>query len=597
MRTIATAGHVDHGKSTLVRALTGTDPDRLAEEQARGLTIDLGYAFATLPSGRQLGFVDVPGHARFLPNMLAGAGAVDLALFVVAADEGWCAQSHEHLRILDLLGAAGGVIALTKVDRIDTDRRAEVEAVVRARVQGTVLDGAPIVTCDSVSGDGITDLQAALDDLLDAIGPPVDRGRPRLWVDRAFSVKGAGTVVTGTLEGGPLTAGASVLLVGTNARPARIRGLESGGAAVDDVEPGARVAVNLVGVERADVTRGDVLVVPEQWRPTAVVDGRARLDGSLPSARAVLHVHVGSAKLQARVRVVDGFARVRLERALPLVPGDRLILRDPGPSEIVGVVEVLDVAPPARLDPDRLARPVIEQRFLIAPWQRRDDLAPVTGLEPRALEAELARLVDEGTVVAVGEWFVRSHEHDRAVAALVAAAQERPGPVAELGAAIGVSRDQAKALASCTADVVLEQNTVRHRDARTTATTPPGRAVLDALLADPFAPPDPRPIADDPRVLTALVREGAVTKCGDIWFATDALLDAADRVAAALVAQPELKMSDLRDLLGSTRKYTIEIAAWLDAIGVTRRQGDVRVRGAAPPPGARPGTRPGARLS
>jgi selenocysteine-specific elongation factor len=291
------------------------------------------------------------------------------------------------------------------------------------------------------------------------------------------------------------------------------------------------------------------------------------------------------------VRVVDGFARVRLERALPLVPGDRLILRAPGPSEIVGAVEVLDVAPPARLDVERLARPVIEQRFLIAPWQRRDDLAPVTGLDPRALEAELARLVDEGTVVAVGEWFVRSDEHDRAVAALVAAARERPGPVAELGAAIDVSRDQAKALASCTGDVVLEQNTVRHRDAGTTATTPSGRAVLEALLADPFAPPDPRPIADDPRVLTALVREGTVTKCGDIWFATDALLDAADRVVTALVAQPELKMSDLRDLLGSTRKYTIEIAGWLDATGITRRQGDVRVRGAAAPPGRGPGAR------
>jgi hypothetical protein len=257
----------------------------------------------------------------------------------------------------------------------------------------------------------------------------------------------------------------------------------------------------------------------------------------------------------------------------------------------VGVVEVLDVAPPARLGVGRLARPVVEQRFLIAPWQRRDELAPVTGLDALALEAELTRLVDEGTVVGVGEWFVRTDEHDRAAAALVAVARERPGTVAELGAAIGLSRDQAKALASCTGDVVLEQNTVRHRDAGTTASTPNGRAVLEALLADPFAPPDPRPIADDPQVLTSLVREGAVTKCGDIWFATDALHDAADRVVAALGSTPELKMSDLRDLLGSTRKYTIEIAGWLDATGITRRQGDVRVRGAAAPPRGSPGAR------
>ncbi len=242
MRTIATAGHVDHGKSTLVRALTGTDPDRLAEEQARGLTIDLGFAFAALPSGRRIGFVDVPGHARFLPNMLAGAGAVDLVLFVIAADEGWCAQSREHLQILDLLGAAGGVIALTKIDRVDDDRVEQVVAEIRVHTQGTVLDGATIVPCDAARGDGIPEVRAALDALLDTVGAPVDRGRPRLWVDRAFSVKGAGTVVTGTLEGGRLSDGRSVVLVARETRSARIRGLESGGRTVDVAEPGARAS-------------------------------------------------------------------------------------------------------------------------------------------------------------------------------------------------------------------------------------------------------------------------------------------------------------------------------------------------------------------
>jgi selenocysteine-specific elongation factor len=586
MRTIATAGHVDHGKSTLVEALTGTDPDRLAEEQARGLTIDLGYAFATLPSGRAIGFVDVPGHARFLPNMLAGAGAVDVALFVVAADEGWCAQSQEHLQILDLLGAAGGVIALTKADRVDDARLAQVEQLVRARVDGTVLDGVAIVACDAVHGRGIAELRAALDDLLDAMGPPLDRGRPRLWVDRAFSVKGAGTVVTGTLEGGRLTTGASVLVVGAGERPARIRGLESGGAAVDDVEPGARVAVNLAGVERADVARGDVLVLPGQWRPTAVVDGRARVDAALPTSRTALHVHVGSAKVQGHLRIVDGFARVRLDRALPLVPGDRLIVRDPGPSAIVGAVEVLDVDPPARVDGTRLAAPVIERRFLTEPWQRRADLVPVTGLDNQTLDDELARLSDERVVVAVAPWFVRRDEHERAVASLVASMAERPLTVTEVGAAIGLPREQVKALADGVDEVTLDQNVLRLHDALATAESPTGRAVLDALRADPFAPPDPRDLVDSPGVLTALVREGAVTKCGAIWFATDALTDAAERVVAALETTPELTVSDLRDLLGSSRKYTIEIAGWLDANGITRRHGDVRVRGAAAVRGA-----------
>jgi selenocysteine-specific elongation factor len=579
MRTIATAGHVDHGKSTLVRALTGTDPDRLAEEQARGLTIDLGFAFAELPSGRRVGFVDVPGHARFLPNMLAGAGAVDLALFVIAADEGWSAQSREHLQILDLLGAKGGVIALTKIDRVDDQQVGAVADAVRARTHGTVLEGATIVPCDAVHGDGIDDLRVALDALLDTVGPPVDRGRPRLWVDRAFSVKGAGTVVTGTLEGGRLSNGQSVLLVAEATRPARIRGLESGGSPVDVAEPGARVAVNLAGVERSEAARGDVLVLDDQWRPTTVLDGRARIVGTLPSSRASLHVHVGSAKVHGHVRVVDGFARVRLDRPVPLVPGDRLILRDPGPSEVVGAIEVLDVAPGARLDPDRLGAPVVEQRFLAVPWQRRAELGPTTGFDEATLAAELQRLTAIGVVVDVDPWFVRADEHERAAAALVDAVVEHPQSLADVAVTVGISRDQAKALAPRVRAVTLEQNIVRHRDAVDTAATPAGRAVLELLRATPFAPPDPRAAVDDPRVLTALVREGAVTKCDDIWFASDALARAEAMVVEALATSPQLTVSDLRDLFGSSRKYTIAIAGWLDSTGVTRRQGDVRVRG------------------
>lgn len=580
MRTIATAGHVDHGKSTLVRALTGTDPDRLAEERARGLTIDLGFAFADLPSGRRVGFVDVPGHARFLPNMLAGAGAVDLALFVIAADEGWCAQSHEHLQILDLLGATGGVIALTKVDRVNHDRVTTVTDEIRARTRGTVLDGATVVSCDAVGGHGIDALRVALDALLDTVGPPLDRARPRLWVDRAFSVKGAGTVVTGTLEGGGLCNGQSVLVVADDVRSARVRGLESGGRSVDSVGPGARVAVNLAGVDRAHVVRGNVVVRDDQWRPTAVLDGRVRLVGPVPASRAALHVHVGSAKLHGRVRIVGRFARVHLERAVPLVPGDRLIVRDPGPSTIVGSIEVLDVQPGGRLDPERLELPVVEQRFLTEPWQARDELTVVTGLDDRTLDDELEDLHARAVVVGVDRWFVHTDEHARAEAALITAVTDGAQPVADLANALRLTREQTKALARRVDDVVVEGNTVRHRDSRDAATTPAGRAVLNLLRADPFAPPDPRPIIDDPRVLTALVREGAVTKCDGIWFASDVLERAAEMVFTAFASTPQLAVSDLRDLFGSSRKYTIAIAGWLDATGVTRRQGDLRVRGA-----------------
>jgi selenocysteine-specific elongation factor len=245
---------------------------------------------------------------------------------------------------------------------------------------------------------------------------------------------------------------------------------------------------------------------------------------------------------------------------------------------------VLDVDPRGRLDVEPLALPAVEQRFLVAPWQRPAELGPVTGLGHDALDAELSALADAGAVVAVDQWFVRADERDRAAEALVAAVTERALPVAELGAAIHLTREQTKALARTIDAVVLDQNTVRHREALATSATPAGRAVLGALLADPFAPPDPRGLAEAPGVLMALVREGAVTKCGDIWFAADALTDAAERVVTALDSTPELKMSDLRDLLESTRKYTIEIAAWLDATGITRRRGDVRVRGPAAAP-------------
>jgi selenocysteine-specific elongation factor len=584
MRTIGTAGHVDHGKSTLVRALTGTDPDRLAEEQARGLTIDLGFAFTQLPSGRRIGFVDVPGHARFLPNMLAGAGAVDLALFVIAADEGWCAQSREHLQILDLLGVAGGVIAVTKIDRVDAARLDEVADVARAQTHGTVLEDAAVVACDSVHGQGLDDVRGALDALLDRVGPPVDHGRPRLWVDRAFSVKGAGTVVTGTLEGGRLATGQSVIVVGDGVHAARVRGLESGGVPMDAVDPGARVAVNLAGVERDAVVRGHVVVVDGQWHLTDVVDGRVPLDASPPSSRTVLHAHVGSAKLQARLRTLDGFARVRLEHRVPLAPGDRIILRDPGPSEIVGSVEVLSVAPPARLDPEQLRAPVVVRCFLVAPWRRRRELGPLTGLDDTQLDAELDALVRGGRLVEVDAWLVRADEHERATTALVDAVTDAPQTLDHVASELRLTREQVRSLAAAVRTVTIDHDVVRGRDAAAAADTPAGRAVLDRLRAAPFAPPDPRAEIDDPRLLTALVRDGAVTKSEGIWFATDALERAAQLVTSALATTPQLAVSDLRDLFGSSRKYTLAITAWLDANGITRRQGDYRVRGPASVP-------------
>src|SRR6478672_5158649 len=261
MHVVATAGHVDHGKSTLVLALTTMDPDRFEEEKRRGLTIDLGFAWTTLPSGEGISFVDVPGHVRFLKNMLAGVGAVDACLFVVAASEGWKPQSEEHLRILEVLGVGHGIVALTKVDLLDITAVEAAELDVSSHVKGTFLAGAPVLRVaapESGPAMGLDGLRDALDALLAATPPPVDRGRPRLWVDRVFTARGAGTVVTGTLAGGPLATGDAVV-VGPAEQPARIRAIQSLGRPAPTIGPSHRVALNLSGIDRTDVGRGDAV--------------------------------------------------------------------------------------------------------------------------------------------------------------------------------------------------------------------------------------------------------------------------------------------------------------------------------------------------
>jgi selenocysteine-specific elongation factor len=355
---IGTAGHVDHGKSALVLGLTGTDPDRLAEEKARGMTIDLGFAWTTLPSGREVGFVDVPGHERFVHNMLAGVGGVDCALLVVDAGEGWQPQSAEHLAILDLVGIVTGVIALTKVDLVAPDRVAEVAAEVRQRLEGTTLAGAVVVETAAPAGIGLDRLRAELDRALDRLAEPPDRGRPRLPVDRVFSIRGSGTVVTGTLSGGTLDADAEAVLLPAGRR-VRLRGLQAHGRPVRHAKPARRVAVNLAGVATAEVNRGDVLALPGQWRPTRTADCRLRCLPGAPAplrARGAYLLYAGAAEAAVRLQPLDAIevppgehalVRLHLETPLVLDPFEPVVLRDSGRDETVGGGPVLDPFPPS----------------------------------------------------------------------------------------------------------------------------------------------------------------------------------------------------------------------------------------------------------
>jgi selenocysteine-specific elongation factor len=337
MAVIATAGHVDHGKSSLVQALTGTDPDRLREEKERGLTIDLGFAKLRLPSGGDVSIVDVPGHERFIKNMLAGVGGIDLALLVVATDEGVMPQTREHLAIIDLLGIEGGVVALTKADLVDDLTAPEVE--VRKVLAGTTLANAPIIPCSAVTGIGLDRLVAAIETQL-AAAPQPDLGRPRLSIDRAFTMPGFGTVVTGTLIDGSLRVGQEVEVLPAGLR-ARIRGLQNHGRPVDIAQPGRRTAVNVANVAVSDLRRGMVLASPDTISPTAAIDVRLRAVPYLE--RPVRHnmtatFHTGAAECEARLSLLDtdsltaresAWAQLRLAEPVVVLPGDRFILRDP----------------------------------------------------------------------------------------------------------------------------------------------------------------------------------------------------------------------------------------------------------------------------
>ena len=365
MFVIGTAGHVDQGKSALIEALTGVHPDRLKEEQERGLTIELGFGWLTLPSGREVSIVDVPGHVRFVRHMLAGGWAIDLALLVIAADEGIMPQTREHLEILDLLDVRHGVVALTKIDLVERDWTDLVEEEVRELLEPTALAGAPVVRVSSVTREGLDDLLAALDTALDGVPEPEDIGRPRLGIDRVFTMPGFGTVVTGTLLDGRLAIG-DTLEAAPGGPTARVRGLQTHRRSVDEAQPGTRVAVNLAGIATEALARGQVLAPPGRMPAARTLDARLRV----LDHRAVRHnlrvaVHLGTAEVQARVRVIgadevaagdEGWCQLVLGEPLAAVPGDLFVLRVSDETVAGGRVVEVNAPRHRRTDPHTLQR-------------------------------------------------------------------------------------------------------------------------------------------------------------------------------------------------------------------------------------------------
>jgi selenocysteine-specific elongation factor len=604
---VGTAGHIDHGKSTLITALTGIDPDRLAEEKRRGMTIDLGFAHMALPSGREIGIVDVPGHARFMRNMLAGAHGLDAVLLVVAADEGVMPQTREHLEIVDLLEVRRGIVVLSKSDLVDAAWLELVTAEVREAITGTALAAADVIPVSALSGQGLTDLVDALDRLLDGAEPRLDLGRPRLPVDRVFSMSGFGTVVTGTLADGTLTVGDELDVV-PGGRLVRIRGLQRHNRNVQTASPGTRVAVNLTGVDKTEVARGDVLAPPQTLQSTRRIDAHVRVLASAP--RALRHgaevlLHTGTTEVGSRVIVLagdtiepgqDGWVQLYLERAIAAGANDRFVLRIPSPAITIAGGRFIDVAPRKHPRHDNAVSESLDRRA--AGDVLQEELRKYSrGVSVAALlKATMAREADVDRLDArrIGEWVFATEAWntlaDRAiteVSAYHAAYPLRPG----------IAREELRnrlrlhpssfpaALAALVAESRLEERqgaiaTPNHH----VAIADDGAAgrLLELLGHKPFAPPSLQEAMQQagvgPEVMRALAQGGAIVRVSDdIAYTKDAYANAVEMVKELIATTGSVTVAQLRDRMGASRRPVLALLEHLDAAKVTRRVGDQRV--------------------
>lgn len=637
MHVIGTAGHVDHGKSTLVLALTGIDPDRLKEEKEREMTIDLGFAWLTLPDGETIGIVDVPGHIDFIKNMLAGVGGIDAALMVIAADEGVMPQTREHLAILDLLAIPSGVIALTKIDLIDDpDWLALVEEDVRQTVQGTCLADAPIIPVSARTGEGLEELKRALIEVLASVPPRRDLGRPRLPIDRVFSLSGFGTIVTGTLIDGILEVGQEVVILpGPGGEPlkARIRGLQSYRRQTERALPGSRVAINLTGVRVSDLRRGMVVTSPGVLGASTLIDVRLRV---LPDAPfPVRHnqniaFFSGSAEILGRTRLLDaevlqpgeeGWVQLHLQRPAAVLPGDRFILRLPSPSYTLGGGVIVDVNPRRW----RRFRPQVIQRLemlahgspaqqtlhaleAIEPARASEVVARsslpgdvvISALEELAAEGKVETLTgdpvqldrDDQLLISAEGWRRLRDRIARVLEAYHAQYPLRPGiPRQELKGRVEergrplTHRAYNEILARAAKEGILEEDNALIRKAGFQVTfTPEQERAIQELLAEfdrqPYSPPSvseaiARVGAD---VFQALVDQGRLVRVSeDVAFTASAYERMVAGVREFIEREGSITVAQVRDLFRTSRKYALALMEHLDAERITRRVGDVRI--------------------
>ncbi|MFO8143349.1 MAG: selenocysteine-specific translation elongation factor [Dehalococcoidales bacterium] len=614
MFVLGTAGHIDHGKSVLIRALTGIEPDRLREEKERGMTIDLGFAWMKLPGGGEVGIVDVPGHERLIRNMLAGVGGIDLALLVVDAREGVMPQTREHLAILDIMGIAKGVVVLTKKDLVDDVRLDILSEEVKAIIAPTSLAGSPVVAVSALGGEGLPELVSTIEMLLGTVPPRSDSGFPRLPVDRAFILPGSGTVVTGTLLDGSLATGREVEIVPSGLR-SRIRGMQTHRSSIGTATPGTRVGVNLAGISPEDVYRGNVLTVPGWLSATTMISVRlSLLEQALRplSHNTTVNFYTGSARATAKVRILekddikpgeDVWAQLLLSKPLAVVKGDRFIIRSP--QATLGGGEIMEVHTRRyrRRQPDIIRN--LEQKgygtaeeLVLAALEKhgsmdltalsRESSINVTGLVPI-----VENLIEKGKLSGIGagkKKMLFSLAGWARIEGWVTALLEeyhrklpvRPGmPRAELGSRLRMGAHNSLVVGKLidSGAIVEEGGFIRlpgHRVRLTGEQQIKVDRFIGALEENPFAPPgDAIPEMD---LLNLLVARKQVMRVSEgVVFSLQAYNEMVARITSYLQSKGSITVAEVRDLFQTSRKYAIALLEYMDGARITRRIGDRRV--------------------
>ncbi|MDP7587453.1 MAG: selenocysteine-specific translation elongation factor [Dehalococcoidia bacterium] len=619
MYVIGTAGHVDHGKSTLVKALTNIDPDRFPEEKAREMTIDLGFAWMTLPSGREVSIVDVPGHERFIKNMLAGVGAIDLALLIVAADESVMPQTREHLAILDILQITRGLVVVTKTDLVDEEMVELVKAEVEDTLVGTSFEGCPMVAVSAYTGDGMDELKAIIDRILDETDERQDLGRPRLPIDRCFTISGFGTVVTGTLIDGTLTVGQEIELAGSGQK-ARIRGLQSHKTKVDSTDPGVRLAVNLSGLSKDEVERGEILTIPGWLKPTRRLDARLRMVQNAPNPlkhNQGLTFHLFTSEASARVRLLDadrlvagqeGWVQLLLNDPLPVVKGDFFVIRSA--EDTLGGGQIVDPNPRRRYR--RFDDDVVERLLTLDQGNGGDIIISVaeqwgpcdmttlsqrTNLPREEVSERVAQLTEEGELVTMGDFgsdadaVVYSTQGWAILKSKVASALQlyhtqyplRQGvPAQEVRSRLNLSQPvYQRALVRLVEEqiVVDERQSLRlpdHEISLTPKMEEEASAYLNSLQQDPYSPPSDQKISRE--LLSVLIDQGKVVRVTDgVVFDARTYREMTDRIVQHLKDQGNITVAEARTMFDTSRKYILPLLEHMDQQQITRRTGDERV--------------------